>query len=323
MSYTKYTRTIVSGQDLLDFISTTAVLNGWTSEFTGDNIISSVNLGKKLILKKDSKYIYLAASDNNNPTDNNTSFITNNICCLKYCVSTSLNTANRWWDNSIRQGSSTANYIDGLQYANGAVFNIYANADHMIFVSFVGVGLYTAGLIGNLKPVSHTNVFAAFGCLLTNTGLTGTRLTTCPFLDLKNGLKQTLVNNSLVKTSSDGLVINNFVHNNGSAPASSYTAYTTSYLGDDQRLGVMNSAINDEFLITVDVDGSYNTGNGAYQRFFYFDDLSIVNFKNLDPNTTKENGDIDYDVYPFYKKEIPQNYNNLESFGLGFAFKMN
>lgn len=322
MSYTKYTRTIVSGQDLLDFISTTAVLNGWTSEFTGDNIISSVNLGKKLILKKDSKYIYLAASDNNNPTANTTSFITNNICCLKYCVSTSLNTANRWWDNSIKQ-DGTANYIDGLQYANGAVFNIYANADHMIFISFVGVGLYTSGLIGNLKPVSHTNVFAAFGCLLTNTDITSGRLTTRPFLDIKNGLKQTLVNNSLVKTTSDGLAINNFVHNEGSAPNVAYTAYTTSALGDTSRLGVMNSAINDEFLITVDVDGSYNTGFGAYQRFFYFDDLTIVNFKNLDPNTTKENGDISYDVYPFYKKEIPQKYDNLECFGLGFAFKMN
>ena len=77
--YTKSTGTATDNVDLITKLRDFLISNGFTLELYADNIISSVNLGKRLHLSKNSVYYNFACSLNNSTVANNTTYISNSL----------------------------------------------------------------------------------------------------------------------------------------------------------------------------------------------------------------------------------------------------
>lgn len=316
--YTKITGTILNAEDLLNVLATNLISYGWTVEFIGDNIISSVNLGKKLIVKKGSIYTYFAASDNNNPTGNTTSFITNNISCLKFCSSLTLNTSNNWYLNNA-QGSG-ANQPSGLQLSAGATYKLYINNNNFILTVNFATGLYSTIIIGN----TTRNCFIAAGSIL-GVQLQGARLRNIPFLQCSTDRITTIFRNNIY--------INNANYENNHFKSSNFIyipAYET-YRGTTSSLlnsGHINRAYSSLYNISMIYDVKYFEliTSTSYNPLFYIENFGLVNFGSLS-STQSENEGISigiktFDFIPFLNKETPQIYSNNENWGCGFAVQV-
>lgn len=322
MIYSKFSGTQTGGSNLLTIIQGIVVNFGWTVEFYGDNIIDSINLGKKLIIKKDNIYYYLAASDNNNPTGNNADFVNNNISCLKAAQGLTLNTTNSWFNNNL--SNTSANSIPGCEYKPSTNYTLYINEDNLILINTFQVGMYSSLIIGRMKKLGQNdNITICFGSNESNNGLvSNSRLAQRPFLELKTTL------GSIIKGPT-GLAPGNLRQNNFESFTGNWNYQYLSYLTSrtsvvNDQLGDMNKGFSSELGLTYTFDYvGYYTDGFNYKRLFTYDELRIVNM-NLIANAGDQlpEGDNIYEVWPFFKKEVPQSYENNESWGLGFAVKV-
>lgn len=313
MTYTKITGTIANAQDLLSVLSTNLISYGWTQSFLGDNIISSVNLGKKLIMKKGNIYTYFAASDNNEPTQNNASF--SSISCLKFCCSNVLNTTNNWFINDAKSGSRLT--MSGIQISSGAAYKLYINNDNFILTVMFATGLYSTMIIGNTKRSGFYGSGSVFG-----TNLSSGRMTNYPLfsdvIDNKVIFKNDVVVTNTVKFS----VLN--VSSTGGAD-NRYPNYSLTFSSNDGLINRATSSLNDISII-FNIK-TYSTTDGIrYKPVFDIDDIGLVNFANMSStqadNESVSSGLKTFDFIPFLRKESPQTYSNAETYGCGLSIRL-
>lgn len=324
MIYTKITGTVANAEALLLLLRTNLVNFGWTEEFYGDNIISAVNLGKKLIMKKGLIYTYFAASDNNNPTGNTASFVTNNISCLKFCCSLNLNTANNWFANN--SNGVGANQASGIQFSGSRPYTLYINNDNFILVSNFATGLYSTMFVGN----TTRNCFFANGSI-SGVDLSGTRLRNkILFHHSGNDGIPTVFKNS-VYVNYLSIDNNNFKtltttssYNTGFPAYMTYRATSSTLL----NAGHINRASSVLYNTSMIFDLKYYElkVTGRYSPIFYLEDVGLVNFKDISSTPSeRENINIGietYDFIPFLQKESTQIYSNNETWGCGFSVRI-
>lgn len=164
MSYTKITGTMINAESFINLLRTNIALVGWTEVFYGDNIISSVNLGKKVIFSKSDLYLYIAASDDNDPVTNRETFTTNQISCLKFCLSTTLNTSNNWFLNNVN--GTSPNLPSGIEIKQDKPFSFYYNSNNFIIISNFATGLYSSMFVGDIAEDTFCKWFIL--CKLTS-----------------------------------------------------------------------------------------------------------------------------------------------------------
>lgn len=321
MIYDKFTGTQTGGANLLTIIQGIVVSYGFTVEFYGDNIISSINLGKKLILKKGSVYYYLAASDNNNPTRTTSSFVNNQISSLKMAQGLTLNTTNNWYQNNLADQSVLQ--IPGCEYKPNMPYTIYINNDNLIIVNNVSVGIYSSMIIGSLKKIgTNDNISICSGSNQSEASLvSNTRILQAPFLRLEFTLGS-IIKGSVAKTNAS-FRTNNFDFTN----SFNYLSYQTNRSADTQSAD-MNRGYSTSLGLTYTFDyvlyfqpDAFNYPS-AWSRFGTCDELRIVNMHECNAGDQINDGGNVYEVWPFLKKEVPHIYSNDETWGLGFAVKV-
>lgn len=311
MIYTKITGTIANAEDLLLTLSSNLVSYGWTQEFIGDNIISSVNLGKKLIMKKGAIYTYFAASDNNDPTQDNSSF--SSISCLKFCCSNVLNTTNAWYNNDAR--SLNRNNQTGIQFSTGASYKLYINNDNFILNINFATGLYSNMIIGN----TNRNAFYATGSII-GTQITSGRLTNYPLFSELVENKTVFKNDIVITNTLLSSVLKITSTGEGSNP------FTRASITLSNDVGIINRSSNSLGTCIFNIKYYKLVDGSKYSPVFDIDDIGLVNFKEMSStqseNEGKESGLKVFDYLPFLKKETPQTYSNTETYGCGLAIRV-
>lgn len=315
MTYTKISGTILNAEALINVLATNLISYGWTQEYLGDNIISSVNLGKKLIMKKGSIYTYFAASDNNDPRGNNSSF--SSISCLKFCCSLTLNTTNDWYFNNVK--GSSANNSSGVQLSSGASYNLYINNDNFILSVSFSPGLYSTMIVGNV----NRNSFFGIGSI-SGSNIKSGRLENYPIFS-------SLGDNQVIFK--DDLYINKETKSNvlwtisdGQVSGAYFPYYSLTYTGMG---GLINRGVstlyNNSIIFGVKY---YSLENGGinYSPVFDISDVGLVNFSAMSSTQSENEGVMNgikkYDFIPFLKKEAPQIYSNNETFGCGLSIRI-
>lgn len=319
MIYDKFTGTQTGGANLLTIIQGIVVDYGFTVEFYGDNIISAINLGKKLILKKGSIYYYLAASDNNNPVRNTTSFVNNQISSLKMCQGTTYNSTNNWYLNNL--SSTSVLDIPGCEYKPNKTYTIYINNDNLILVNNFDVGLYSSMIMGNMKKLgTNDNVSLLLGSNKSSTDLVSKgRLLQNPLLQPYLTMGSVIKGSVAIPPSS--LRVNNFSWGETIDDYLCYLTERTGYINNQYY--DMNRGYSTDLGITYTFDYVVYTYDGYYyKRLMTYDELRIVNMHECNPGDQITDGGNIYEVWPFLKKEVPHIYSNDETWGLGFAVKV-
>lgn len=315
MIYTKITGTILNAEALINLLASNLISYGWTQEFIGDNVISSVNLGKKLIMKKGSIYTYFAASDNNEPTGNDAAF--SSISCLKFCCSLTLNTTNNWFLNNDR--GSYPLLTTGVQISAGAPYSLYINTDNFILSVGFSSGLYSSMMIGNV----NRNSFYATGSILGKTLKSG-RFENKPLFG-NSDINYTIFKDNVFVNES--IQFNTLQTKSTGGSSSNYFAGYSLTLFDD--LGLINRSVSSLYDTSIIFNiKTYRLVNGGtnYSPVFDISDVGLVNFKEMSSTQSENigvmNGIKKYDFIPFLNKEAPHIYTNDENYGCGFSIRI-
>lgn len=311
--YTKTTGTATNGQDLLTKLSTFLTANGFTLEFSGDNIISTVNLGKKFIFSKSSIYYYFAASDNNNPTGNDNTYISKGVSGFGATIAKTLNTTNNWMLNNPQS--------DVVMCENKALSNyfFYVNGDNIIIVIKWAANQYSymyLGPVQNLQAGSEAILATGSSTSALSSGSSVTKMPIYP-----------LFNPTVTFGWFDGVYIRRnatsipmILSNVSSSNGNNQVPNLTGNNGNSQMLNKTDNPLNG-----VSVMWDFKLYKQAVSTLTWFSlarvlNIYLVNFANLVPEQQYIIGSRKYDVFPFLQKETPQNYN-VESMGMGFAIK--
>lgn len=319
MIYTKYKGTILNAEALINLLATTLVNHGWTQEFIGDNIISSLNLGKKLIMKKGSVYTYFAASDNNNPAGNTASFVNNSISCLRFCNSLTLNTSNNWYSNNIHVAlpDNTA----GIQISTNSTYYLYVNDDNFILTVNFATGLYSTMICGDTTK----NTWISIGSII-DTRITSGRLNNKPIfkLDGSGSTYFTLLKNKTTLVPSTALENNLFIATTSTRIDKSFYSLSTG----TTNIGHINRATSVLYDISMLFNIRYyeTVSTNSVRTLCNLEDVFVVNFSSLSSDQTENEGvnigSKTFDFIPFLRKESPQIYSNSETLGCGFAVRV-
>lgn len=310
--YTKATGVAVNSADLLTKLSTFMVANGFVLEFSGDNIISSKNLGKKYIFSKASRYYYFAASDLNCPSGDNYNYTDKGVSALGVTISKTLNTTNNWPLNNpqsdvvIAENKPSSNYF------------FYVKGNNIIIVLRWAANQYSyifAGDIKNLQAGSEAWVCSGSSLESVSSSSSVTRLPIYP-----------IFNDQVLFGWADGTYMRrygypyarlepNTFNNNSSFPCIS---------ASNSNGGILNKTDNtlNGVSVTWDFKIYKSLENNEWLSFARVEDLYLVNFANLIPEQQYVVGSRKYDVFPFLQKETPQDYQAASnSKGFGFAVK--
>lgn len=309
--YTKATGVAVNSADLLTKLSTFMVANGFVLEFSGDNIISSKNLGKKYIFSKASRYYYFAASDLNCPSGDNSNYTNKGISALGVTISKTLNTTNNWPLNNpqsdvvIAENKPSSNYF------------FYVKGNNIIIVLRWAANQYSyifAGDIKNLQAGSEAWVCSGSSLESVSSSSSVTRLRIYP-----------IFNAYVLFGWADGT----YIRRDNTAPRLEPNTFNSNNYfpcidASNGNGGILNKTDNtlNGVSVTWDFKIYKSLVIGSWFSFARVEDLYLVNFANLIPEQQYVVGSRKYDVFPFLQKETPQNYQpDSNSMGFGFAVK--
>lgn len=303
--YTKVTKTFTNAADLLTKLSSDLVSAGYVQEAYVDNIISSVNLGKKLILSKNSTYYYLAASDNNAPSGNYTIAISKSISSIMGCCSKTLNSTNNWTLNGI-----DLNYVNA-EFKPGSTYFLYYNDKNFIIVIKFAPNKYSTLMLGEIESDDDDVKIIQAGSCESGLSSSSTMYPKKPFLSplqatQYRGLRCLSVGET---TSVEELYINHF-QDQGDF---SYSGSNNNGYLYPKSFNIWNGV---SALLPIDF-----MNRTTIRPVGWIDKLFVVNFANMTNEQTMELNTRTYDVYPFYEKSQPQNYGSQVNFGCGFAIK--
>jgi hypothetical protein len=303
--YTKSTGIATDNVDLITKLRDFLVSNGFTLELYADNIISSVNLGKRLHLSKNSVYYNFACSINNSTVSNTPTWTSAGISELAGNCSLTFNSSLDWYVNNPEPDIAAA------EIKTNSTYWFYVNDKNIIIVIKYAANKYTFLSLGEADSLTVDKiVYQSSSCQRT---LSGGQLVKIPlFKTLKTGFFKGFVYNE--ESTGDGRV-NHFNENINGGP--------TFYINTSNDNGIVNRSDNVFNGTSILMPIKYYIRSGSLTTpTFTFKKIFIVNFKNHTAEQNLNLGTNSYDVFPFYQKESPQVYTNTQSWGMGLAIKI-
>lgn len=301
-NYTKITNTYTNSLDLLTKLSASLVTAGYTQSAFVDNIIGGVNLGKKLIMTKDSKYFYLAAADNNLAWSNNDTAVSKNISTLAGCVSNTLNTSNNWFLNGPNGMRVNAEIKPG-----GTYFLYYNDISFIIIIKWAANTYSTIAMGLGLSDDNDVKLYQGGSSdQYTSSSSTWTRFEAKPFLYSSSG------SGGDFQAFSNTTVVDLYSNHFGQDVEYSYSGGSDGYGEYPKSFNIHNGLAA---LLPV----AFETRN--YEPSFSIPNLFVIPFEKMEGETTLTLESRSYDVFPFFQKNNPVNYASTENYGCGFAIK--
>lgn len=297
--YSKLTNTYTDSIDLLTKLSASLVTAGYTQSSFVDNIISGNNLGKKLIMTKSSKYYYFAASDNNCPWGFNSTAVSRSMSSIAGCVSNTLNAANNWFLNG-----PDSKYINA-EIKPGGTYFLYYNDVSFILVIRHAANTYSVLSMGlGVSDDNDVKLYQGGSCSTTIGSLS--RYETFPFIySGTTAGRLVLFSNSTLED----------VESNHFGQGSSY-----SYGGSNNGYGAYPKSFNVHNGVAALLPIMFRNSD-TLAPSFSIPNLFVISFEKMTPEAIMDLETRSYDVYPFFQKQSPVNYDSNETYGCGFAIK--
>ncbi len=308
--YIKSSGIATDNVDLITKLRDFLVSNGFVLELYGDNIINSVNLGKRLHLSKNSVFYNFACVLNNSTAVNQPTWTSAGVSEIAGNCSLTLNTSNTWFSNNPDSSIARAEIKTNCSYW------FYLNDKNLIIVIKYAANKYTFLSLGEAESLTVDKVvLQSSSCnnILTSGELNKVGL----FIPLKTGY---FINSTYYNENNSRIKVNHF-NNNSEIPA-----FNISTSANDRALVNRSDNIFNGTSILMPI--KYYTritspvSEAYYQPTFKFKNAFMINFKNHTAEQTLEIGTKQYDVFPFYQKESPQLYSNTQSWGMGLAIKI-
>lgn len=297
-NYTKITNTYTNALDLLTKLSANLVTAGYTQSSFVDNIIGGTNLGKKLIMTKGGKYFYLAAADNNLAWSDNSTAVSKGISTLSGCVSNTLNSSNDWYLNG-----PNSRFVNAETKPGGTYFLYYNDISFIIIIRWAANTYSTIAMGLGLSDDDDVKLYQG-GSSDIYTG-SSSRLEAKPFIysSSSSGGLQAFSN-----TTVEELYSNHFNQDT-----------TYSYSGNNTGTGEYPRSFNIHNGLAGLLPVCYETIDNVPS--FSIPNIFVIAFDKMTPETTMTLESRSYDVFPFFQKNSPVNYESTENYGCGFAIK--
>jgi len=303
--YIKNTGIASDNIDLIVKLKDFLIANGFNLELYSDNIIGSVNLGKRLHVSKNSVYYNFASSLNNSSTINNATWTSTGISELAGNCSLTFNSSADWYTNNPEPDIASA------EIKVNSTYWFYLNDKNLIIVIKYASNKYTFLSMGEADSLTVDKVVYQSGS--SERIITSGELRKIPlFRRLKTGFFKGITYN---KENSGNGYSNHFNESTHGFP--SFFVNTSNDNGATNRSD--NTFNGTSILMPYK---NYIRASSLNTPTFTFKYLFIVNFKNHTAEQNLTVGTNSYDVFPFYQKESPQNYSNTQSWGMGLAIKI-
>lgn len=321
----------LNAEDLLLRVKTLAEVNGYTVLNYSDNIISTINRGKRLHLSKNGKFYNFAGVSLKAPVADgsaDTKYSTNNLQSISCSVSTAFDVSKDWHRNT---GSSSAgglsqdtSTIRSIQVADNSNYWIYINDKSIIIITKFNPTNYSIMFLGELFNYSltdSTHFVTASSETYSNYYATESILRNRRPFASQNTINTTsmILNNINL----DDSLIRLFENHYSETATSSYPKFTMNRALATGMIARSDNVFNGTSLLfpieyyKKDTDG----GTSNMQPIGEVNNVFIVNMKNHQPETSFNIGTNQYIIFPFNRKYSPQAYDN-EGFGLGIAIKV-
>lgn len=312
----------INSEELIFNLKTLAENNGFTVELYDDNIIDSVNRGKRLHLSKDGLFYNFSAVENISPVKNSSDdskYINNSISSLSCNISTGFNPLNDWFKNT---GASVYNLpeqnIRSCELNNNSKYWIYINDKSITIISKFNATNYSmlfAGKLLSLNPLDN--------CFI----VTGSSNTYNNFNSIDNILKNRTPFASNNTSNHSTIILNNVnldeygLYENHYTGSGDYPIFTINKTTGKGLINRSDNIFNGTSLLFPIEYYKRDSLNGNMSPIASVDNIFIVNMKNHLPENEFNIGLNQYIVFPFNRKYSPHSYNN-DGFGLGIAIKV-
>lgn len=321
----KSTGVYINSEELIFNLKTLAENNGFTVELYDDNIIDSVNRGKRLHLSKDGLFYNFVSVSDISPIKNSSDdakYISNNISSLSCNISTGFNPLNDWFNNTGASSNNTNNLsignIRSCELNDNSKYWIYINDKSIVIISKFNATNYSMLVTGKLSSFNPLD-----NCFI----VTGSSNTYNDFNSIDNILENRTPFASVNTANHSTFILNNVNLDNNRLYENHYTSsgyypiFTIDKITGKGLINRSDNIFNGTSLLFPIEYYKRDSLNGNMSPIASVDNIFIVNMKNHLPENEFNIGLNQYIVFPFNRKYSPHSYNN-NGFGLGIAIKV-